>query len=622
MALPQNTQQPSVGASEMERTYMRASIKEAISTGFKAAGMQAGSNILMKSPILRGLGGGAVADYLDVRKREMYERQGRDEQGRKLTKQEFEDREKRRKDLGALSEIRDTLQFLLDTGKGDGIAVTFAPDSIPFLILSDIQINLSKIADAMSNAQGSLMGFSTFGNNAGQRQILGPDGNPYDDSLENIADRDDATQLDTQEMMEETEREDDRDQIESEERQQGFLTKLLGNLKLMDKFKLVADSIGNLTKTIKSLFVQYLSASILSKLLGLGGGGAGGLLRTIGGAAVTGIGAAGRAIGAGAAAAGGAFMKTGAGQTIATAGKEVAKGGRFVGSMVGTAGEVIKNVGGSVVGKAKGLVGAGAGKPSIFGKAFGALGDVAAKLNPMKYLKDSVKKLGPKILKGLTSIPGLSALITSAMAAFDLNSIKNNQEMSPDEKKEEIGKLVGRSLGSILGSVGGGVLGSFLPIPGIGTILGAMGGEWVGSTIGEALAEAMGPKAIYDFAKEIPGIGSFFDVEPENPQQLESQTAPTTTPEGGSMPEAPAAAAMPMSAAAITPPVPAGVEIPSMSSQTEALKSMPSVATSVNSATTNVQTNSNMMIASGLSARQSTGIDMTGYFSGFRPQLA
>lgn len=100
--------------------YQAWSRKEAVGTAFSATILQMQMNMLMKSPLLRMVpGSGMLKERAEFKKRELYERTGRDETGRKLTKQEYEDRAKRRKDLGALGDIRD----LLDKWKDEGVPV-------------------------------------------------------------------------------------------------------------------------------------------------------------------------------------------------------------------------------------------------------------------------------------------------------------------------------------------------------------------------------------------------------------------------------------------------------------------------------------------------------------------
>ncbi len=188
------------------------------------------------------------------------------------------------------------------------------------------------------------------------------------------------------------------------------------------------------------------------------------------------------------------------------------KGGR-ISRLFGAGKDLVgKGLGGgkSLLGKAGGFFG------NMFSKAKGLAGsaikgvkNVAGKLNPMAALR----KGAGLALRGLTSIPGLGALISTAMAAYDISGIKSDPELSPKKKKELIGRSIGQGLGGALGSIGGGVLGSFIPIPGVGTLLGAMGGGAAGSFLGDTIAEALGGEKIYNIMADLPGLGSLISVD-------------------------------------------------------------------------------------------------------------
>lgn len=109
---------------------------------------------------------------------------------------------------------------------------------------------------------------------------------------------------------------------------------------------------------------------------------------------------------------------------------------------------------------------------------------------------------------------------------MDIMNIKNDQSLTPEEKKEAIGKSLVGTLGSALGSVGGGALGSLIPVPVLGTVLGSMGGALAGEWLAGQLAESIGGRGIYDLVESIPGIGSAISVDPQsegiNPQPQEN----------------------------------------------------------------------------------------------------
>jgi hypothetical protein len=178
-----------------------------------------------------------------------------------------------------------------------------------------------------------------------------------------------------------------------------------------------------------------------------------------------------------------------------------------------------------------GIAESGAGKAvaSVAGKAggwfsglLGKAGGMIGNLNPVNLLKGPIASGAGKIVKGIASIPGLGAIITGIMGAIDIASIKNDPNLSPDEKKDKIGSTLVGTLGEALGSIGGGALGTFIPIPGIGTLVGSLGGAWVGGKIAELLAEAIGPSKIYDLVASIPGVGSLIEVGGAEDQKNQS----------------------------------------------------------------------------------------------------
>ena len=188
-------------------------------------------------------------------------------------------------------------------------------------------------------------------------------------------------------------------------------------------------------------------------------------------------------------------------------------------------------------GAAAGAGAAGGGVFSSIGKglssAWSSVSNTAARLNPLKLLGDSVRSAAPKLGKALLSAPGVGAMLETAIGAMDIYSTKNDPNLTPEQKKEMIGKQLVGTIGGALGSVGGGVLAGTLGsvIPGAGTaiggILGSMGGAWVGKWLGEQLGEALGGRGIYDLVESIPGLGSLISVDGEAQAQ---QVGPDGTP--------------------------------------------------------------------------------------------
>ena len=169
--------------SNQMRQYQPRSNREAIGTHTSAALLQMQINMLSKSPLLRMIpGSGILKERAELKKRERYEKTGRDESGRKLTKDEFEDREKRRKDLGALASIQEMLQKLLIDKK------LFVP---------------VQIMDSKKDMTGG-----------GQPVI-----NPSEEGAYSLAGEEAAV---------EKERADDADDDKTSKRQEGFFSKLFG----------------------------------------------------------------------------------------------------------------------------------------------------------------------------------------------------------------------------------------------------------------------------------------------------------------------------------------------------------------------------------------------------------
>ena len=641
MALP-NLNPNQQSAQGQQAQYVPASFSESIKTNILAGFSQLGSNFIRSSRVLRTLGGGAVAETLDLKRRERYERSGRDEQGRKLTKQEFEEREKRRKDLGALSQILEIVQLWNDTG----VPAILAKDNDGWFLLERMEIHLTDIKTALAGGMGVFSVGGGYASNQGTEPsgILDADGNPASLTLADVPTANDAAELSRQEAMDEKEGEDDQDQVESEERQQGFFSKLFGGLRNKDEkkdsglFGSLLSALSGLGSLVSGLFSKYIGGMLGGAITNLLGG-AGSLLGR-------GVAGAGRLLGGAARGIGTAIAGTGAAKTIAQAGGQIAQGARATGGAISRAGSAIAGYAGKAVDSAKGIgsdllaTRSRVTPPSgggFFSKAFGAIKDTASKLNPLKYIKDFVAKNAGKIIKGLTTMPGLGAAITTVMGALDIRSIVNDMSLSKEEKKEAIGKLLGSTLGQAIGSIGGGVLGSALP--GLGTIIGTLGGGYVGGLLGDALAEAIGPKAVYDFVESVPGIGNLISVgDEENPQESidreneirQQQGLPeltteeiaqrnmvsdiTTRAEPGSL--APTSVDM-------APPTPVGAETGSQTAINDIMKSMPTeTVAQVSMPTANIQQTNNAVMATGLSARLATGIDMSPAFQGARPAFA
>lgn len=265
---------------------------------------------------------------------------------------------------------------------------------------------------------------------------------------------------------------------------------------------------------------------LLSMLRGLlGGGEGGGILSTIGNIATS----------AGSLAMGGA---RGVGRLAMSAGRGIAKlGGKALGAFKGTSlykdvaaiGKGAMNLGKSAVssiassgvGKAVGSAASTAG--GWFSSLAGKAGGMLSSMNPVNLIKGPIASGAGKIVKGIASIPGLGAIISGVLGAVDIASIKSNPDLSVEEKKEQIGRTIVGTVGEALGSIGGGALGTFIPIPGIGTLVGSLGGSWVGGKIAELLADQLGGKGFYDMVASIPGVGSLIEVGGAEDQKTQKE---------------------------------------------------------------------------------------------------
>lgn len=114
------------------------------------------------------------------------------------------------------------------------------------------------------------------------------------------------------------------------------------------------------------------------------------------------------------------------------------------------------------------------GAKGLLGKGKGLMG----KVNPLNALKGGVGKFGGLALKGLGGLIG--PIITSFFAYNDIADLIKNpidddgKQLSKKDLNTKVGQIAGGGLANIIG----GILGSFIPIPGIGTLLGSLGGEY------------------------------------------------------------------------------------------------------------------------------------------------
>ena len=199
------------------------------------------------------------------------------------------------------------------------------------------------------------------------------------------------------------------------------------------------------------------------------------------------------------------------------------------------------NLGKSAVGGAmnlgkSALSGAGQAVSSVASTGGGFFSKLAAKagsalsgMNPVKGLASFIGKNAKTVVKSIATLPGLGALLTTAVAALDIASIKRNPDLSPDEKKDQIGKTLIGALGQALGMAGGGALGTLIPFPGIGTMIGMAGGGFVGEKLAELLGDQIGGKGIYDMVASLPIVGPMIEVGGAEDQKTEKEAGSAIT---------------------------------------------------------------------------------------------
>lgn len=187
--------------------------------------------------------------------------------------------------------------------------------------------------------------------------------------------------------------------------------------------------------------------------------------------------------------------------------RAISGAGRMAGSAVSSVSSAASSAGSMVSTAAR----AGGGMlSSLWSGAKGLVGKVGDGLSSIKGLAGGIGGLGKMV------IGAIGPLLETFFAAKDIADIKNNPDMSPEEKKKEIGLRIGKAIGSIVGQVGlsaalgpaGSVIGAALEAMGIG---GGMIGEW--------LTEQIGPEKIYDLATAIPVIGPMIAL----PEETEGQ---------------------------------------------------------------------------------------------------
>lgn len=438
-------------------------IKEAIQTGLKGGFLSAQQSFFSKVPKI--LGGGVLAERAELKKRELFEKQGRDPTtGRKLTKEELEERALRKRSYGIMGDISDSVQE----------------------IQRILESGIFGVGGGTARGSVSLGSLREFGKKDEIKIEQPKDGMGYELASESSSDNVQTSTLAMEEQQLEAQEVEKEQKLEIQERNEDFFVKLFTKF-FGEKGAANEATDGSAQKEGSSLFSKIASAvDFIADAKSLGAG------RLLGGA--------GRMLGIGRGAASAAGTATQGATTAANASK----------GFFGRAFDSVK----SGASKAASKVGAGfSAAKSYAGKGISKVGEVASKLNPIKTLKTGVAKYAPKIFKGAVALPAIGAAMEGVLGGMEISNVKSDPMISPDEKKEKIGKLIGSTLGSIMGTIGGGALGTLIPIPGVGTIIGSIGGSYAGSLIGESLAEALGGKEIYDTVSSIPLLGDLIKVE-------------------------------------------------------------------------------------------------------------
>lgn len=624
-----------MNASQMEQ-YQKWTAKEAISTAFSASVLSMQAN-LMSKPLIRLIpGSGILKDRAEVKKRELYEAQGRDESGRKLTKQEIEERNKRRKDLGGIASLKDTI---VDGWGHDGVPLgdILNIDTKFLFERMDANLELSKkyfedihkdvraLKEKLVDDANRLKSFKDSINDV--LSGLGGETSETTDAEENS--------ITAEEMKEQ--------QLENQDHEEDIRK---------DEHKHEAD----VQRDEHDWWLKTFIPELKKDFGGGGGGGGGGEEETSWWKKIFGGGKNGGGGGSaaeGAAAEGGTALETAAvgagGGAVGAAEAAAAQPGLFGKAM---------NFAGTALGRvARGAKSLGKGALELGGKAV-AYG--TEKLGVSGAL-EAIRGAAPKVLGWISKGAGaaIGPIIETALGSMNIASVKSDPSISKEEKKKRIGTSIGSMLGGALGSVSGSVIGAIATgaaaagTGGAGAAIGpwtiaalnALGGV-AGEYIGRALADGVGPEKIYDFANSIPGISSLISVDdqPDTPQPPPLEGGAAAGAAGGGSPPPPpdvgeaGASVSPGSAGTAEgafakiqsgiPPTPTdlgvlegvtktpvGADIADMSAQNSIMKVAPVSNSQINAPSVSSQQTNNTMIASATSAVR-TGADMSPIFSG------
>jgi hypothetical protein len=154
----------------------------------------------------------------------------------------------------------------------------------------------------------------------------------------------------------------------------------------------------------------------------------------------------------------------------------------------------------SVAAKAGGWMSKLIGKAKDLGGSLakGKLGSILAKYAP-KFKKIAGKALGPllSVIMNAVDLYGTVKQVKDE-AANGMGGEGGAGMERFDAGKDKIGKAIIKGLMGIGGSALGGFLGTFIPVPGLGTIIGSIGGDYVGKMVGDMVGNMLGGKGVYN----------------------------------------------------------------------------------------------------------------------------
>ncbi len=493
--IPQNAPAMNAGdaiVESMEEGFRKVNLtfKEAVTTSLKSSVMTMQMKFLEKIPLV----GKGLADKIDLKKREMFEEQGRDPlTGKKLTKGELEEKELRKKSMGAMGDIRDSVYEILDI-----LTRTFGPSS------QETERTTKK--DKAKGLTPSADGEGAY--------ALADEVPPPPDSLAQ------------EEKLLEQQQKDREIQEEKQEKEETFFKdlfeKYFGNGKNDQEQLAVAAKGEGLFGKIANTFDFLSDAKSL---------GAGRLLGKIPGlgrvAGMFGAGGAATAGAAGTARAAGAATRMVPAVPLSTAVLEGADAPARIRSIAGA--------GSQAAGSASSAAGSAASGGGLFSRIGASIKSVGSSaLNYGGKALGAVKNAGAGLVKlgvgplAKTIFSVLGPVLSAVQGYMAISDIKENPNLSDQEKKEQIGLKFAGALTSI-----GSQIAALLLAPGPGNaIVGALDALGYGpGALGEFLASMIGGEKIYDLATQIPGLGSFLEVPKRTESEVNSVsvTSPTSS---------------------------------------------------------------------------------------------